>query len=61
MVWLYGKWRAFRHPKQPHPSMEFYDKAWLKEADDANRREAILYLSACFVAFTSVTVLLMFA
>jgi len=59
MVWLYSKWQAFLHPKQPHPSMDFYDR--LKEADDADRREAILYLVACFVVFTLVTALLMFA
>jgi hypothetical protein len=61
MVWLCTKWHEFKHPKQPHPSMDFYDRAWLKEADDANRREAILYLAACFVVFTSVIALLMFA
>jgi len=61
MVWLYSKWQEFMHPKQPHPSMDFYDRAWLQEADDADRREAILYLVACFVVFVSmVTVLWMF-
>jgi hypothetical protein len=61
MVWLYTKWQAFLHPKQPHASMEFYDRAWLQEADDADRRDAILYLVACFVVFVSMaTVFLMF-
>jgi len=61
MVWLYAKWQAFRYPKQPHPSMDFYDRAWLKEADDADRKEAILYLAACFVVSVSmVAVLWMF-
>jgi len=53
MVWLYAKWQAFRYPKQPHQSMDFYDRAWLQEADDAARRDAILYLVACFVVFVS--------
>jgi len=53
MVWLYSKWQEFLHPKQPHSSMDFYDRAWLKEADDADRREAILYLAVCFVVFVS--------
>jgi len=61
MVWLYSKWQAFRHPKQPHSSMDFYDRAWLKEADDANRNETIAYLVACFVVFMSVIALLLFA
>jgi hypothetical protein len=38
--------------------MEFYDNHWLKEADDADRREAILYLVACFVVFVSMMVVL---
>jgi hypothetical protein len=33
--------------------MDFYDRAWLQEADDAARRDAILYLVACFVVFVS--------
>jgi len=57
MIWLYTKWQEFRHPKQPHPSMEFYDRAWLKEADDADRRGAILYLVVCFVVFVAMMAL----
>jgi hypothetical protein len=57
MAWLYAKWQAFRYPKQPHPSMEFYDRAWLKEADDADRREVLLYLVVCFVVFVLMTAL----
>jgi len=53
MIWLYTKWQAFLHPKQPHQSMEFYDRAWLQEADDANRREVIIYLAVCFAVFVS--------
>jgi hypothetical protein len=59
MVWLYSKWQEFKHPKQPHPSMDFYDR--LKEADDADRREAILYLVACFVVFILTTALWVFS
>jgi len=29
--------------------MDFYDR--LKEVDNANRREAIVYLAGCFVVF----------
>jgi len=36
--------------------MDFYDR--LKETDDADRREAILYLVACFVVFVSMTTVL---
>jgi len=60
MVWLYTKWQAFLHPKQPHPSMEFYDRAWLKEADDADRREAVLYLMGCFMVSVLTTTLWVF-
>jgi len=60
MVWLYAKWQAFRYPKHPHPSMEFYDRAWLKEADDAARRAVILYLAVCFVVSVSMMALLIF-
>jgi len=60
MIWLYTKWQEFLHPKQPHPSMEFYDMVWLKEADDADRRETILYLVACVVVFVSMTALWVF-
>jgi hypothetical protein len=35
--------------------MEFYDR--LKEADDADRREAILYLAGCLVVFVLMLVL----
>jgi hypothetical protein len=38
--------------------MDFYDR--LKEADDADRREAILYLVACFVVFVGITALWIF-
>jgi hypothetical protein len=42
--------------------MEFYDRAWLKEAGDADRRrDAILYLVACFVVFVSTTALWVFS
>jgi hypothetical protein len=40
--------------------MEFYDRAWLKEADDARRRDVILYLAACFVVFVLMTTLWVF-
>jgi len=61
MVWLYAKWQEFLHPKQPHSSMDFYDRTWLKEADDADRREAILCLVACFVVFVlMITMFLVF-
>jgi len=59
MVWLYSKWQEFRHPKQPHSSMDFYDR--LREADDADRREAILYLAACFVVFLSMVAVFVFS
>jgi hypothetical protein len=59
MVWLYSKWQAFRYPKQPHASMDFYDR--LREADDADRREAILYLAACFVVFLSMVAVFVFS
>jgi uncharacterized membrane protein len=36
--------------------MDFYDRAWLQEADDADRRDAILYLVACVVVFISMVV-----
>jgi hypothetical protein len=61
MIWLNAKWQVFRRLKQPHPSMDFYDRAWLKEADAANRREAILYLVACFVVFVSMVALWVFS
>ncbi len=60
MIWLYTKWQEFKHPKQSHPSMEFYDRAWLQEADDAARRETILYLVACFAVSVSMMALLVF-
>jgi hypothetical protein len=58
MVWLYAKWQAFLHSKHSHPPMDFYDR--LKEADDADRREAILYLAGCFVVFILTVVLFLF-
>jgi len=62
MVWLYSKWQELRHPKQPHSSMDFYDRGWLKEADDANKKDTIIYLVVCFVVFVSmVAVFLVFS
>jgi hypothetical protein len=58
MIWLYTKWQELKHPKQPHPSMDFYDR--LKEADDANRRETILYLVECFVVFVLMVTVFLF-
>jgi hypothetical protein len=40
--------------------MDFYDRTWLKEADDADRRDAILYLVGCVVVFVLTTALWMF-
>jgi hypothetical protein len=40
--------------------MEFYDRAWLKEADDADRRETVLYLVGCVVVFVSMMAFWMF-
>jgi len=41
--------------------MEFYDRAWLKEADDANRKETILYLVVCFAVFVSMVAVFVFS
>ncbi len=59
MAWLYAKWQAFLYPKQPHASMDFYDR--LREADDADRREVILYLAACLVVFLSMVAVFVFS
>jgi len=55
MIWLYTKWQEFKHPKQPHAAMDFYDR--LREADDADRRETVLYLAGCLVVFVLMLVL----
>jgi len=62
MIWLYIKWQEFRNPKQPHPSMEFYDRIQTEEVvdDDNSKRKDVAPYLACFVVFALMAMLWVF-